>query len=825
MKYIPVILVCLGTFISLQGCGGGGSGGSGNSDITYDGNTNQAKITTTNASALVNTVVNNSSASRSIGSANRSSGDTNASLNSHQAPAVKLNQYLSDAIIPEISEFASRLEANSRQVDGSENCDSGSFDVTGDLENDGTGKLTANFKNCRFGDETLNGKITARIDAFDLNLLILIDATSSFSNLTLTNSSIDISVSGSIRTQATISSNLSRLTANMVSLDNNNSALSKLENLVIATTFNNIQFPSSFSETINGRIFDSINGFIDISTTTPLTFNTLSQRFPDSGQFLVSGEGSINVYSMSSDVARLELDIDGDNNYEITAVLNWLDLDEESGSNLADSDSDGMNDSWEQANGLDPENPLDATLDSDGDGVSNLDEYLAGSDPNNSGISPPNEADLKIVSVDSADPIVAGNNLSYILTLTNIGGVSASNIQVLNTLPTGSTYISATGDGWTCTHTSGTVTCTRNSLNVGETSTVTIDVTTPNISGTISNNASVSSSLLDPVSSNNSITETTVVTGGTDQVTEISLSANAIIYDSVRQKIYATVPSTAGAMGNSITTIDPLTPQIGSSVFIGSEPGPLSISDDASVLYVGLDGAASIRLFDVTSQTPGLEFTLGSDSTFGPFYAEDIETQPNSSSVVAVSLKNLGVSPRHAGVAIFENGIVRSTMTARHTGSNVIEFSSSESTLYGYNNETTEFGIRTMSVDTSGVTTDNVARNLISGFGIDFEFDNGRLYASNGTTVDASSLIIAGTFPASGLVESDSSVSRVFFLTGTGTNRTLEVYDLNTFLLQGSLAITGVNGNPKNLIRWGGNGLAFHTDQNEVFIIQTSLVP
>lgn len=45
-----------------------------------------------------------------------------------------------------------------------------------------------------------------------------------------------------------------------------------------------------------------------------------------------------------------------------------------------DSDSDGMPDVWEWANGLDPA-ANDATLDPDGDGVANYQEYLAGTDP------------------------------------------------------------------------------------------------------------------------------------------------------------------------------------------------------------------------------------------------------------------------------------------------------------------------------------------------------------------------------------------------------------------------------------------------------------
>jgi endonuclease/exonuclease/phosphatase family metal-dependent hydrolase len=55
---------------------------------------------------------------------------------------------------------------------------------------------------------------------------------------------------------------------------------------------------------------------------------------------------------------------------------------------FVDTDSDGMANDWESANGFNPNSGADAAPDTDGDGMSNRDEYLAGTNPRdfNSGL-------------------------------------------------------------------------------------------------------------------------------------------------------------------------------------------------------------------------------------------------------------------------------------------------------------------------------------------------------------------------------------------------------------------------------------------------------
>ncbi len=307
-------------------------------------------------------------------------------------------------------------------------------------------------------------------------------------------------------------------------------------------------------------------------------------------------------------------------------------------------------------------------------------------------------------------------------------------------------------------------------------------------------------------------------------VTVLDLPVNDLAYDRFSDTIYASVPSRAGALGNRVAAIDPATGDVGPSVFVGSEPSALAMSDDGEFLYVALQGAAAVRRVHVPSFTAGLQFSLGSDQFTGPYFAEDMEVVPGDSGTVAVSRRNVGFSPRHEGVAIYDDGVKRPNETPGHTGSNRIAFGSSpkalgqpETRLYGYNNETTEFGFRRMEVDPAGVATLTTTQNLVTGFGVDIEFDDGRVYATSGRVVDAEASTLAGTYSGvNGPVEPDSSHGRVSFVSGGE----IQVFDLDEFTPLPSIPLPGLAGTPASLIDVGDGDLAFRTTADQVFLVR-----
>ena len=303
-------------------------------------------------------------------------------------------------------------------------------------------------------------------------------------------------------------------------------------------------------------------------------------------------------------------------------------------------------------------------------------------------------------------------------------------------------------------------------------------------------------------------------------VKTVALTAYDVVYDPFGQRLYAAVGQSDAQYPNCVVRINPRNATVENAVWAGSDPRKLAISDDGQYIYIGLNGAGRVSRYNVAAEVIDQDFSLGSGS-FGTTYAEDIAVQPGRPSVIAVSRFRKGVSPRHDGVAIYENGVMRPEKTRAHTGANRIEFSDDPQILYGYNNETTGFGVYTLVVNDDGVGISGTYTGLISGFGVDIAYDANRLYATSGRVIDTDTMQFIGQFPSGGKVAPDSKVGRTFFI----TNSTVTAYYQDTFTLAGQVTLSGVSGSPANLIRWGADGLAFSTSGHQVVIVQTDLVP
>jgi uncharacterized repeat protein (TIGR01451 family) len=131
------------------------------------------------------------------------------------------------------------------------------------------------------------------------------------------------------------------------------------------------------------------------------------------------------------------------------------------------------------------------------------------------------QADLAVTKADTPDPVVAGADLTYDITLKNFGPNEAVNASLTDATPANTTFRSfaqISGPAFSCSAPAvggtGTVSCTISMFGAGATATfrlvVRVSASTPN-GTTLSNTATATSDTFDPCPGNNSATATTSV--------------------------------------------------------------------------------------------------------------------------------------------------------------------------------------------------------------------------------------------------------------------------------------------------------------------------
>jgi uncharacterized repeat protein (TIGR01451 family) len=129
-------------------------------------------------------------------------------------------------------------------------------------------------------------------------------------------------------------------------------------------------------------------------------------------------------------------------------------------------------------------------------------------------------ADLVVMMSAAPNPVQAGNQITYTVTVHNNGPAATSSVTLTDTIPTHTTFVSLaqSGTAWVCPAPGASVSCTITSLPSGATTTFTliVTVTAGTASGTvITNTASTSTSTPDPnPGSNSATTNVTVASAG-----------------------------------------------------------------------------------------------------------------------------------------------------------------------------------------------------------------------------------------------------------------------------------------------------------------------
>lgn len=123
-------------------------------------------------------------------------------------------------------------------------------------------------------------------------------------------------------------------------------------------------------------------------------------------------------------------------------------------------------------------------------------------------------AEVALTKTAAPSPVAQGNLLTFTLVATNNGPASATNVTVVDVLPSTLSFVSVVTNVGTCSQAANTVTCQVGTLANAATATINI-VVTPQSSTIVTNSALVTADQTDPTPANNVANVTTLVTAPT----------------------------------------------------------------------------------------------------------------------------------------------------------------------------------------------------------------------------------------------------------------------------------------------------------------------
>lgn len=162
------------------------------------------------------------------------------------------------------------------------------------------------------------------------------------------------------------------------------------------------------------------------------------------------------------------------------------------------------------------------------------------------------------------------------------------------------------------------------------------------------------------------------------QSLDIGIVHRDLVYDSVRNVYYASVPGSVIGAGNSIATIDPSTGSVAHSAPVGSDPNPLALAADGSSLYVGLDGTGEVVKLALPSLTASGRMRLPVSPLFGQSHAQAIAVSPADPDVAAVTSNDGSF-----GYALLRGLVFQQQTLPLFSTSNLPAFDTAGATLYG----------------------------------------------------------------------------------------------------------------------------------------------
>jgi DNA-binding beta-propeller fold protein YncE len=180
------------------------------------------------------------------------------------------------------------------------------------------------------------------------------------------------------------------------------------------------------------------------------------------------------------------------------------------------------------------------------------------------------------------------------------------------------------------------------------------------------------------------------------------LRNGGVAWDGADQ-LLVSVSADEAVIGNHLVELDPATGELGRTVFVGSDPQGIAVSDDGTRAYVVLADSPIVVEVDLADFT--VERRIRFLHADGEVFVTDVAVKPGDASVVAAALWLRGDEPAPAGVALADDGDQKADTTGADPIVSQVAFGASPTVLYGYDDRSHDGNeVSEMAVGVDGVT-------------------------------------------------------------------------------------------------------------------------
>ncbi len=248
--------------------------------------------------------------------------------------------------------------------------------------------------------------------------------------------------------------------------------------------------------------------------------------------------------------------------------------------------------------------------------------------------------DLAVTKTDSADPAIAGNQLTYTIVVTNNGPSQATNVSLTDTLPAGVTFVSGTSTtGATVTASALASGLDLGTLNSGATATVTILVGIAGATrGIITNSTTVTATEAESNAANNTATATTAINGSVDVgIVKTDSADPAVAGGTLTYTI--TVTNNGPSTATNVVVTDPL--PTGLTFTSGTSTNGGTVTNAANTVTATiptLASGASATITVVTAVSSTATGTLTNTATVDTTEVDAVTSNDSSTQTTAIAV-------------------------------------------------------------------------------------------------------------------------------------------------------------------------------------------